>query len=135
MSDSPAEITRAAFEEVILAKVIENPAFAARLKADPKAALREAFDVEFPADLQISVFQETPNYLMLCIPLMMTDEIADSELEAVAGGIGMGPRDGYNRFGVWVRGPFWTDPRYARPQSPQSELERRFFPNGRRFYG
>ena len=45
MSDSPAEITRAAFEEVILAKVIENPAFAARLKADPKAALREAFDV------------------------------------------------------------------------------------------
>jgi hypothetical protein len=81
MSDSPAEITRAAFEEVILAKVIENPAFAARLKADPKAALCEAFDVEFPADLQISVFQETPNHLMLRIPLMMTDEIAESELD------------------------------------------------------
>jgi hypothetical protein len=105
MSDSPAEITRAAFEEVILAKVIENPAFAARLKADPKAALREAFDVEFPADLQISVFQETPNHLMLCIPLMMTDEIAESGLEGVAGGILSRPPSRPSWAPSWGPGP------------------------------
>ena len=81
MSDSSGQVSRADVENGILAKVMEDPAFAARLKADPKAALREAFDVEFPADLQISVFQETPNHLMLRIPLMMTDEIAESELD------------------------------------------------------
>lgn len=86
MSDSSGPISRADVENGILAKVVEDPAFAARLKADPKAALREAFDAEFPADLQISVFQETPNHLMLRIPLMITDEISESELEGVAGG-------------------------------------------------
>ena len=86
MSDSPHQITRADVEEAILARVIEDPAFAAHLKADPKAALCGMFDAEIPADLQISVFQETPNHLMIRIPLMFTDEISETELEGVAGG-------------------------------------------------
>jgi hypothetical protein len=69
-----------------LARVIEDPAFAAHLKADPKAALCGMFDTEIPADLQISVFEETPNHLMIRIPVMFTDEISESELEGVAGG-------------------------------------------------
>jgi len=87
MSDTPVVITRADIEEVILTKVVEDPAFAARLKADPKAALREAFDTELPADLQISVFEESANHLMIRIPLMMTDEISEGELEGVSGGL------------------------------------------------
>jgi hypothetical protein len=86
MSDSPNQITRADIEDAILARVIEDPAFAAHLKADPKAALCGMFDTEIPADLQISVFEETPNHLMIRIPVMFTDEISESELEGVAGG-------------------------------------------------
>jgi hypothetical protein len=86
MSDTPGVITRADIEEVILTKVVEDPAFAARLKADPKAALREAFETELPDELQITVFQESANHLMIRIPLMITDEVSESELEGVAGG-------------------------------------------------
>ena len=86
MSDSPNQITRADIEDAILARVIEDPAFAAHLKADPKAALCGMFDAEIPADLQISVFHETPNHLMIRIPVMFTDEISEGELEGVAGG-------------------------------------------------
>ena len=86
MSDTPVPITRADIEDVILTKFVEDPDFAARLKADPKAALHEAFGTELPDELQVSVFQETPNHLMIRIPLMLTDEISESELEGVAGG-------------------------------------------------
>jgi hypothetical protein len=87
MSDTPVAITRADIEEVILARVIEDPAFAAHLKADPKAALCGMFDVEIPADLQISVFEESANHLMIRIPLMITDEVSEGELEGVSGGL------------------------------------------------
>jgi len=86
MSDSPNQITRADVEDVILAKVAEDPAFAARLKADPKAVLSEMFEAKLPADLQISVFQETPNHLMLLLPGPVSDELSESMLEGVAGG-------------------------------------------------
>ena len=86
MSDSPNQISRADIEDAILARVMEDPAFAAHLKTDPKAALCGMFDTEIPADLQISVFEETPNHLMIRIPVMFTGEISESELEGVAGG-------------------------------------------------
>jgi hypothetical protein len=87
MSDSPNQISRADVEDIILAKVAEDPAFAARLKADPKAVLSEMFGTKLPADLQISVFQETPNHLMLRLPAPVSDELSDSVLEGVAGGL------------------------------------------------
>ena len=86
MSDSPNQISRADVEDVILAKVAEDPAFAARLKADPKAVLSEMFGTKLPADLQISVFQETPTHLMLRLPGPVSDELSESMLEGVAGG-------------------------------------------------
>ena len=87
MSDSPSQISRADVEDVILAKVAEDPAFAARLKADPKAVLSEMFGIKLPADLQISVFQETPTHLMLRLPGPVSDELSESMLEGVAGGL------------------------------------------------
>jgi hypothetical protein len=87
MSDSPNQISRADVEDLILAKVAEDPAFAASLKADPKAVLSEMFGTKLPADLQISVFQETPTHLMLRLPGPVSDELSDSVLEGVAGGL------------------------------------------------
>lgn len=87
MSDTSTQITREQIEDMIVAKVIEDPAFAARLKADAKAALSEMFETELPADLQISVFQETPQHLMVRLPIIVTDEVSEAELEGVAGGL------------------------------------------------
>jgi hypothetical protein len=86
MSDAAEFISREEVEAMVLAKVVEDPAFAARLKADPKAALSEMFETKLPANLNIHVFQETRTDLMIRLPIVMDDEISEKELEGVAGG-------------------------------------------------
>ena len=87
MSDAADFISRGEVEAMVLAKAVEDPAFAARLKADPKAALSEMFETKLPANLNIHVFQETPTDLMIRLPIVATDEISEKELEGVAGGL------------------------------------------------
>ena len=87
MSDAAEFVSRAEVEAMVLAKVVEDPAFAARLKADPKAALSEMFETKLPANLNVHVFQETPTDLMIRLPIVATDEISEKELEGVAGGL------------------------------------------------
>jgi hypothetical protein len=87
MSDAADFISREEVEAMVLAKAVEDPAFAARLKADPKAALSELFQTKLPASLNIHVFQETPTDLMIRLPIVATDEISEKELEGVAGGL------------------------------------------------
>ena len=102
---------------MVLAKVVEDPAFAARLKADPKAALSEMFETKLPASLNIHVFQETPSDLMIRLPIVATDEISEKELEGVAGGlctpvIGGRPGFGMPRPGI-------PTPNFPRPVKPR----------------
>ena len=87
MSDAADFISRDEVEAMVLAKAVEDTAFAARLKADPKAALSEMFETKLPANLNIHVFQETPTDLMIRLPIVATDEISEKELEGVAGGL------------------------------------------------
>ena len=87
MSNAADFASREEIEALVLAKVVEDPAFAARLKADPKAALSEMFATKLPANLNIHVFQETPTDLMIRLPIVMDDEISEKELEGVAGGL------------------------------------------------
>jgi len=87
MSETADFASREDIEAMVLAKVVEDPAFAARLKADAKAALSEMFDTKLPANLNIHVFQETPTDLMIRLPMVATDEISETELEGVAGGL------------------------------------------------
>ena len=87
MSDTADFISREEVEAMVLAKVVEDAAFAARLKADPKAALSEMFQTKLPANLNVHVFQESPSDLMIRLPMVMTDEISEKELEGVAGGL------------------------------------------------
>ena len=87
MSDATDFVSREEIEAMVLAKAVEDPAFAARLKADPKAALSEMFDTKLPASLTVHVFQETPTDLMIRLPVVVDDEISEKELEGVAGGL------------------------------------------------
>jgi hypothetical protein len=87
MSDATDFVSREEIEAMVLAKAVEDPAFAARLKADAKAALSEMFDTKLPASLTVHVFQETPTDLMIRLPVVVDDEISEQELEGVAGGL------------------------------------------------
>ena len=87
MSDASDFVSREEIEAMVLAKAVEDPAFAVRLKADAKAALSEMFETKLPASLKIHVFQETPTDLMIRLPVVVDDEISEQELEGVAGGL------------------------------------------------
>lgn len=87
MSDTADHVSREEMEAMVLARTLEDPAFAARLKADPKAALAEMFDTKLPETLKVHVFQETPTDLMLRLPIAADGEISEQELGGVAGGI------------------------------------------------
>ena len=87
MSNAADFASREEIEAMVLAKVVEDPAFAARLKADTKAALAEMFETKLPATMNVHVFQETPSDLMIRLPIVATDEISEKELEGVAGGL------------------------------------------------
>jgi hypothetical protein len=111
MSNAADFASREEIEAMVLAKVIEDPAFAARLKADPKAALSEMFQTKLPASMNIHVFQETPSDLMIRLPIVATDEISEKELDAVSGGVG--------EFFIPVRGSFRPRPSpMPRPGGP-----------------
>ena len=88
MSVDTNYVSREEIEAMLLAKAVEDPAFAARLKADAKAALSEMFETKLPASLTVHVFQETPTDLMIRLPVVVDDDISEQELEGVAGGVG-----------------------------------------------
>jgi hypothetical protein len=87
MSDADDFVSREEMEARVLARTVEDTAFAARLKADPKAALAELLKVELPPDLTVHVFQETSTDLLLRLPPVENDEMSEKELDGVAGGL------------------------------------------------
>ncbi|QHW29877.1 NHLP leader peptide family natural product precursor [Paenibacillus rhizovicinus] len=60
--------TNSSLKEQIIAKAWSDPAFKASLIADPKAALKEHFNVDVPDSLEIVVAEEAPNRVTLVIP-------------------------------------------------------------------
>lgn len=87
MSDTPDVISREELERMVLAKAVQDPAFAERLKADPKAALSELLGAALPDALTVHVFQETPTELLLRLPMVADGALSEAELGGVAGGI------------------------------------------------
>lgn len=79
---------------------MEDPAFTARLKADPKAALAELLKAELPPELTVHVFQETSTDLLLRLPPVENDEMSEKELEGLAGGIKVGSWGAIKRPGI-----------------------------------
>jgi hypothetical protein len=77
------------FEEVVSQRALQDAAFHAQLVADPKGTLETLLHFKLPADVRITVLEETPQtWYLVCPPLtdLLVDELQDQELEAVAGG-------------------------------------------------
>ncbi|MCQ6562722.1 NHLP leader peptide family RiPP precursor [Paenibacillus mendelii] len=52
----------------IIEKAWSDAAFKAKLLADPHAAILESFNVEIPADIQLTALEETPTKFYIVIP-------------------------------------------------------------------
>lgn len=78
-------------EVQLLARAAQDLEFRSRLIADPKTVMAER-GLNFPADIQITVLEETLNHYYFVLPalefLELEDnrELSDEELELVAGG-------------------------------------------------
>jgi len=71
----------------IIAMAWRDPAFKAELIANPAAALK-AEGINVPAGMTVTVVENTDKQFHLVLPPVLTDELSDEALEAVAGGNG-----------------------------------------------
>ncbi|MFC4812565.1 NHLP leader peptide family RiPP precursor [Paenibacillus sp. GCM10023250] len=55
-------------QQQIIEKAWSDPAFKAKLLANPKEALQEAFSLTLPEDVELVVVEETPTKFALVLP-------------------------------------------------------------------
>lgn len=67
-------------------KSMADMEFRARFKTDPNAVVEELSGLQLPAEFKINVVDTEDADLTIALPAIETDELSDTELEAVAGG-------------------------------------------------
>jgi hypothetical protein len=70
----------------VMAQAMSDPVFRMRLMADPVATMR-ATGLAVPEGVMIEVVENTDTLVHLVLPATGVVELADRDLEAVAGGI------------------------------------------------
>lgn len=70
----------------IIARAWRDPAFKAKLLADPHATLKEA-GLQVREGVTVKVVENTDNHVHVVLPPKPTGELTDAELDKVAGGI------------------------------------------------
>ena len=88
-SIDPASGRARELEAQVLAQAVQDPAFRARLLADPKAVFAER-GLSIPPEIQIQVVQETAEQYYLVLPAVERRagaSLSDADLEHVAGGV------------------------------------------------
>jgi hypothetical protein len=83
--------TRQNIQQELVLKALKDDGYRQHLKANPKAALEEAIGQSLPADVNITVVEESASnlYLILPPPLPANVELSDDQLDAAAGGSGV----------------------------------------------
>src|SRR5271154_4743149 len=71
----------------IVARAWRDPAFKAKLLADPHAAL-EGAGISVPAGVTVKVVENTDTHVHFVLPPKPTQELSDEELDKVAAGMG-----------------------------------------------
>lgn len=77
--------SRRELEQQIAQRANKDAAFRQLLFKNPKRALKEAFDVELPAKMELHVLEETTSKLYIVLPVLSA-ELSETNLEKVAGG-------------------------------------------------
>lgn len=82
-------------EQVLVEKAMQDAAFKAQLKTNPKAVLAQELGTELPAGLEVEVLEATEDKFYIVLPSdVLTaagdDELSEEQLESVAGGVRVG---------------------------------------------
>ncbi|MGI8601541.1 MAG: NHLP leader peptide family RiPP precursor [Verrucomicrobiales bacterium] len=81
-----SEVTEGQLREIIAIKSHRDPAFRTSFLSDPKAAVERILGTSLPANMQVSVVEDTDARVHIVIPPMASDELSEDQLEAVSGG-------------------------------------------------
>jgi hypothetical protein len=74
----------------LIARAWREPAFKAKLIADPQTTLKDA-GVTLPAGVTVKVVENTDTHVHVVLPPKPVDELSDEALEKAAGGWGDQP--------------------------------------------
>jgi hypothetical protein len=77
----------AAVQGKIIARAWRDPAFKAKLIADPKAVLQEA-GVTLPPNITVEVLENTDTHVHFVLPPKPREALSDEALDKVAGAVG-----------------------------------------------
>ncbi len=82
-----AELT---IQTQLIARSLKDSAFRQAVLDDPKKVLADEYHIQLPDSITVHVFEESANTLSIVLPCPQAAEavreLADSDLEAVAGG-------------------------------------------------
>lgn len=82
--------SRGALQDVITAKAASDAHYRSKLLADPRGVLSTHLGRELPDWLKVQVVEEKADTLYLIAPHVVGEELADEDVEMVAGGKGGG---------------------------------------------
>ena len=83
LDTSQGAMTASQLREQLLAQAAEDDEFRARLLEDPKAALRDDYNIVLPETLKLCVYEENATTAHIVLP--RSKKLTDAELEAAAG--------------------------------------------------
>jgi hypothetical protein len=78
--------TRSEIDAIVRERLATDPDFRAQLLADPRGTLSDISGVQIPEFITVTVHEESLTEVHLVIPAAVGDEIAEEDLELVAGG-------------------------------------------------